>query len=275
MGSANAKPPTRPVSASKNERFRVLCQAICASELGASIPTFICHEIAEFGHILLESALLTAEEESYLIEMIESQRQTEYFQNCDWKLLCRGSRDGKTPTAFHDACDGHKYTVCLMDVEETGWICGGYASTEWKSTDHSQRAKDDDAFLFVIRPKGKRHVFHRQRDKAGNLLWDDCGVTHYKRDGFNFGAHILFWGHSKLGDKDLIRLIRCRGANEYFDYKAADEIIGKDELGRTGGSWTDFEVYQLNCVWLIIQWWKTECLNTCSIPFLLVLTTSA
>ena len=58
-------------------RFRVMYDAICDSDLDASLPLIICREIAEFGRISLDSSLMTVEEQSYLVEMIESQSQTE------------------------------------------------------------------------------------------------------------------------------------------------------------------------------------------------------
>ena len=232
-----------------DERFRALYAAICASELGASVPPIICREIAEFGHILLDSSLLTAEEEGYLIGMIESQSQTEQFKGAEWNLLCRYSRDGvdaqyaRAQELFHNTCDGKKHTVCLLDVKETGWICGGYASTEWKSTGSNTAAKDENAFLFVIRPAEKRKVFHRKRNGKGDLIQPDRGILYNRGDGFNFGYNDFFWGNN-YRTFDQVSQIYTRNGSQYFDWDAAEELTG--QKAHPNPHWTDFEVYQLN-----------------------------
>ena len=105
-------------------RFQAMLEALCDSELGLSLPPPLCHEITEYGQYTMDSVLLNDEEQGYLMEMIQSQRQTEYFKHGDWNLLCRHSRDGaqydRAWNLFHKKCDGRKDTLCLMEVKETG-----------------------------------------------------------------------------------------------------------------------------------------------------------
>ena len=52
-------------------------------------------------------------------------------------LLYRGTRDGMTPKAFHDKCDGWKGPTLTLVQTDRGWIFGGYAGTSWASWDPS------------------------------------------------------------------------------------------------------------------------------------------
>ena len=142
--------------------------------------------ICDFSKLCIDSVILTQEEQEFLISIIDSQSETKQLQYAEWHLLCRGSRDGVKQKAFHDACDGQKHTVCLLDVNSTGYVCGGYASTAGASTRYNTRAKDDNAFLFVLRPVEARKVCSRKRDdETGKLVRPDGGVLHNRGDGFN------------------------------------------------------------------------------------------
>ena len=226
-----------------DERFVAIYEAICASELGSLLPPPLCREIAEFGRRSMDSAVLSNEEQGYLIEMIESQSQTEHLKDRDWKLLCRGSNGDDTQKAFHTACDGKEHTVCLLEVEETGWICGGYASTEWKSTNWNTPAKDDNAFLFVIRPKEKRNVFHRKKNEEfEGALCENEGILYNEGDGFNFGYNTLYWGNYAKSESQ-IRVIYNQTHQDYFTYDSRLDVTGHEEYPRP--HWKDYEVFQL------------------------------
>ena len=231
----------------EDQHFRELYEAISASELGSILPPPLCREIAEFGKLFVDSVLLTEEEQTYLVEMIESQSQTERFKNAEWKLLNRHSRDGDqfdwAYNEFHKLCDGKTNTICLMNVEETGWICGGYASAAWNSSGFNVAAKDDDAFLFVIRPENKRKIFHRKRDEEGKLIREH-GILNSYPDGFNFGYNTFWWGDGTRSDEGQ-RMIQG-AANNYYTFESLSELTGHDHDGWSDYShWEDYEVFQL------------------------------
>ena len=56
------------------------------------------------------------------------------FQNCEYKLLYRGTRDGFKSAKFHELCDNQGPTLCLMKTSYD-YVCGGFASESWKSLD--------------------------------------------------------------------------------------------------------------------------------------------
>ena len=86
--------------------------------------------------IFVDSAMLTIERQRYLVEMIGSHSQMEQYR--DWKLMCWTPRHRDTQKVFGPGFNRKEHTVCLMEVQETEWICGGYGSTEWRSTYYKQ-----------------------------------------------------------------------------------------------------------------------------------------
>jgi hypothetical protein len=67
-------------------------------------------------------------------------------------LLYRGSRDGMTPKAFHDRCDGKGPTLVLVTAQSTGkpvCVFGGYAGKSWASGKDVWVASPD-SFVFTV-----------------------------------------------------------------------------------------------------------------------------
>eukprot|EP01083_Nonionella_stella_P258302 883074_1 len=134
------------------------------------MPPEIILLIVEFIQAFIDSTILNDEEKNYLFQLITEQNQTAQFKNCEWELLARGTTNGMKQSIFHEYCDGKQNTICLLDIHSTGFICGGYASSAWQSTDSNYQVKDDNAYLFVIRPKSKRKIFHRKKNNDGVLI---------------------------------------------------------------------------------------------------------
>ena len=64
--------------------------------------------------------------------------------------LYRGSRDGMTARAFHEACDGKGTTLTLIRADEGGakYVFGGYTGASWNSD--GKLMECSDAFLFTV-----------------------------------------------------------------------------------------------------------------------------
>jgi hypothetical protein len=73
-----------------------------------------------------------------------------------FELLYRGSRDGMTPAAFHEKCDGKGATLVLVAGQSEGQpVCvfGGYAGKSWERGPEKGMPRDidyDDGFAFVL-----------------------------------------------------------------------------------------------------------------------------
>jgi hypothetical protein len=81
---------------------------------------------------------------------------TKWLPDKRFELLYHGSRDGMTPAAFHDKCDGKGPTLVLVAGQSEGQpVCvfGGYAGASWERGSESGMGKAIDAwdsFLFTV-----------------------------------------------------------------------------------------------------------------------------
>ena len=66
------------------------------------------------------------------------------------KMLYRGTKNGMTPKAFHDKCDGQGPTLTLVRTSKD-YVFGGYAGSSWNSA--SGCVTDPSCFVFnVVNP---------------------------------------------------------------------------------------------------------------------------
>ncbi|CAG8659050.1 21720_t:CDS:2 [Cetraspora pellucida] len=65
-----------------------------------------------------------------------------------FKLLLRGSRDGRNVVTFHELCDFKGATIVLIKVMETGELIGGYNPNSWTSSDRYIRTTE--SFIFSL-----------------------------------------------------------------------------------------------------------------------------
>ena len=70
------------------------------------------------------------------------------FDDQNWQLIYRASRDGYTAKAFHQSCDGCFPTMCVIRSKQ-GFIFGGFTSIPWSSI--NQDVCDASAFLFTLK----------------------------------------------------------------------------------------------------------------------------
>ncbi|GBB83707.1 hypothetical protein RclHR1_01040012 [Rhizophagus clarus] len=69
----------------------------------------------------------------------------------DFKLLYRASRDGKSITAFHEACDNKGATIVIAKIEGSEEVVGGYNPLEWNTSGSWGSTKDSFLFSFKNR----------------------------------------------------------------------------------------------------------------------------
>ena len=84
----------------------------------------------------------------------ESNRYDEFLRKIyEWvgcnniKLLYRGTRDGMEANYFHNKCNNQGPTICLFKNDK-GYIFGGYASTDWTSSNNWKSAPN--SFIFTL-----------------------------------------------------------------------------------------------------------------------------
>jgi hypothetical protein len=124
---------------------------------------------------------------------------TELLSDKRFELLYRGSRDGMTPTSFHDKCDGEGPTLVLVAGQSEGQpVCvfGGYAGTSWElgpedpniGITYAKSVDARDSFLFtVLNPFGDgivRIAVNEESEYAGDAMECHAGLGPAFGDGF-------------------------------------------------------------------------------------------
>ena len=66
----------------------------------------------------------------------------------DFKLIYRGSVDGKSSSSFHQKCDGIGNTISIIK-SNTNYIFGGYSTNKWTENAFSWIC-DDLILLFFL-----------------------------------------------------------------------------------------------------------------------------
>jgi hypothetical protein len=103
------------------------------------------------------------------------------YDNQQWQLIYRASRDGYTAKAFHQCCDGCFPTMTVIRSKD-GSIFGGFTSIPWGSTNEDKT--DTLAFLFTLKNP------HRIKPTKYSIHEQGVGfaVSHNPKEGPTFGS---------------------------------------------------------------------------------------
>merc|ERR1719495_1137891 len=104
-------------------------------------------------------------------------------------LLYQGSKDGFSPSNFHDRCNSKGANVVIIETT-SGTVFGGYTDQSWGS--RGSYVSSSPTFLFRLRPSMNRYDLQDNRQQ--NALYDHLsygptfGSGHdiYVRDGCNY-----------------------------------------------------------------------------------------
>lgn len=100
------------------------------------------------GNNNIDSRIIEKKEELDLIE--NRLKHMEQFQNKNlkYKLIFRGTKDGKLPSEFHNKVDGIDKTITIIETTK-GLKFGGYIDKKWISNDQ-WITDDDNCFVFSL-----------------------------------------------------------------------------------------------------------------------------
>ena len=139
-----------------------------------------------FYTVPIDSTILTDEEKTKLLEMIENHRNM--FQY-DWKLLFRGSRDGFTIENFYNKCDLKTNTLRIIHAPQNH-VFGGFTEKEWnksirQNAHHNDKAASNQrnvAEIFPVQNDGLNSIQHYH---WGYLSFGKCGSAFFCSDRFD------------------------------------------------------------------------------------------
>ena len=135
---------------------------------------------------VINSKILTDNEGIKLMEMVDNHRNTKY-NNGEWKLLFRATRDGFKRCNFFDKCDKMDNTICIIQTPQNN-VFGGFTSLKWEQSIQSNiygHGVDPLAFVYTIRSNGelKAQIF----PICGSVGSD--AIQYYRHGYLSFGNY--------------------------------------------------------------------------------------
>ncbi|RGB29040.1 hypothetical protein C1646_818739 [Rhizophagus diaphanus] len=109
---------------------------------------------------------------------------------CNFVLLYRASRDGKTATAFHNKCDNKGATIVVVKIKNSEQIAGGYNPFSWESSGKNKSTKN--SFIFTFKDKN-----NFQSANVANSKGDQYSVRCRSHCGPYFGYRDLYVNHNE------------------------------------------------------------------------------
>jgi hypothetical protein len=128
----------------------------------------------------IDSRIITYQHTELISKWIDRFEITEETKNLyEFKLILRGSRDGFSPSKFHEIYDNQSHTVTVFKVKESNEILGGYNPIAWNSSG-SKYGTTKDSFIFSFKNKEnmQNYILSRVKLEMYAIYYNpDCGPS--------------------------------------------------------------------------------------------------
>jgi len=157
----------------------------------------------------------------------------------EFRLLCKGSRDGFDAATFHDLCGNQGPTITCLKVNDSKHVIGGYNPLSWGSTNSWRNTRD--AFIFQFNIYYKKNL----TAKIGRVLTNSSAyaINDYQSNGPCFGDGDL-WLRDQFNQSG-----NCSCNKESYDQTVGDMFHRDSWESWTGKNGTfaveDYEVFQV------------------------------
>uniref|UniRef100_U9SHT9 Kelch-like protein 17 n=1 Tax=Rhizophagus irregularis (strain DAOM 181602 / DAOM 197198 / MUCL 43194) TaxID=747089 RepID=U9SHT9_RHIID len=120
----------------------------------------------EVGSKGIDSEIITIQHAELISKWIDKLDITEEIKNpYEFNLILRGSRDGFSPSKFHEICDNKFHTISIIKVKDSNEILGGYNPIIWKSDYSDSVTKDSFIFSFKNKENINGYILSRVKNK--------------------------------------------------------------------------------------------------------------
>ena len=189
-----------------------------------------------YFHKIMETKILTDDEQEKLIKMVENHTDNK-FNGC-WKLLFRATRDGFKRDDFFSKCNEKNNTICVIKTKQNN-VFGGFTSITWdkaKCVKGSQQEDDPSAFVYLIRSQnGFKPEIIGLLDNNG-----EAAIQHFSNGYLSFGDYGDAF-YFETGDHATWGYVDC--GNAVFDFNLDTDVRWNgDTVSMTP---TEIEVFQL------------------------------
>jgi hypothetical protein len=103
------------------------------------------------------------------------------FEEKEWTLLYRGTRDGFGASDFHSKCDDRRNTVTLI-LTTKGFIFGGFIPLSWDSRNAFKADDSEQSFIFSVKDP------RNGEPKSFPLVKSSLAICGHSSDGPRFGG---------------------------------------------------------------------------------------
>ncbi|EXX71345.1 uncharacterized protein OCT59_011303 [Rhizophagus irregularis] len=122
--------------------------------------------IKEIGSKSIDSRIITSHHAELISKWIDKLENTDKMKNLyEFKLILRGSRDGFTPSKFHEICDYQSRTISIIKAKGSNEILGGYNPIIWKVDGNYGTTKDSFMFFFKNKENVEENILSRVKDE--------------------------------------------------------------------------------------------------------------
>src|SRR5205814_9325719 len=117
----------------------------------------------------IDSKIITFQHAELISKWIDRLEITDKTKNSyEFKLILRRSRDGFSPSKFHEICDNQSHTISIIKVKDSNEILGGYNPIIWKSNYSFGTTKD--SFIFSFKNKdNENYILSRVKTENGAI----------------------------------------------------------------------------------------------------------
>ncbi|RGB41186.1 hypothetical protein C1646_686093 [Rhizophagus diaphanus] len=115
----------------------------------------------------IDSNIITIQHAELISRWIDKLRVTDKTKNVyEFNLIFRGSRDGFSPSKFHEICDNKYHTISIIKVKDSDEILGGYNPEIWKSNFSDSNTNDSFIFSFKNKENIEDYILSRVDDES-------------------------------------------------------------------------------------------------------------
>ncbi|RGB35945.1 hypothetical protein C1646_101027 [Rhizophagus diaphanus] len=132
----------------------------------------------------IDSRIITIQHAELISKWIDRLEITDKMKSSyEFNLILRGSRDGFSPSKFHEICDYQSHTITIIKVKDSNEILGGYNPIIWKSDSGFGSTKDSFIFSFKNKENIKNCILSRISEDL-----EECAIFNNMNYGPSFGA---------------------------------------------------------------------------------------
>ncbi|EXX54641.1 uncharacterized protein OCT59_001222 [Rhizophagus irregularis] len=127
----------------------------------------------------IDSRIITIQHAELISKWIDRLEITDKIKNSyEFKLILRGSRDGFSPSKFHETCDNRSHTILIIKVKDSNEILGGYNPIMWTSDITWGATKDSFIFSFKNKNDIENYILSRVKvEKCAIINGYNCGPS--------------------------------------------------------------------------------------------------